>query len=106
MQYCFNQRRIQFVARGVAMKQNLPFVQEQILNSNGQQYAANTYFRDPQEELEAEEIDKKLKVLEIIKNSVVATPNIPIIKTPAGEFIEITLAITKEQYELLKEVLL
>ena len=82
------------------MKQNLPFAPEQILNSNGQQYAANTYIDYPQEEN-----DKKLKALEIIKSIGV----INVYEDVGGKYHLETMAdnvgLTKEDYELLKEVL-
>ena len=50
-------------------------------------------------------IEKRLKALEIIKSSITATPNIEKIKTIKGDFIEVSLALTQEEFLLLKEVL-
>lgn len=83
------------------MKQINQFAVEQVLNCDTQQFATNTYVNEPQEE-----INKRLKALEIIK----AIGVFNVCEDVGGKYYLETLidnvGLTKEDYELLKEILL
>lgn len=52
---------------------------------------------------EIEVLEKEHKVLDLVKSSVIATPNIPIMEVLGKKFVNVSLAIPIDEFDFFKE---